>query len=106
MLPMGNQNQGTHAIDYINPNDIISVEVLKDASSTAIYGSRGANGVILVTTKKGQLGEGTLTYHVDFSVPTIGPNRPEVLNTAEYMAVEDLAWRNMEIGRASCRERV
>lgn len=52
MLPQGNQNQFSSAIDYINPNDIVSVEVLKDASSTAIYGARGANGVILVTTKK------------------------------------------------------
>src|SRR5690606_10032340 len=41
MLPMGNQEQASNAIDYINPNDIASVEVLKDASSTAIYGSRG-----------------------------------------------------------------
>ncbi|MEX2565252.1 MAG: TonB-dependent receptor [Cyclobacteriaceae bacterium] len=95
-LPMGNQAQASNAIDYINPNDIVSVEVLKDASSTAIYGSRGANGVILITTKKGKAGEGTLTYNVDFSVNTIGPNRPEVLNAAEYMEVEDLAWRNME----------
>ena len=55
-LPQGNQNQFSNAIDYINPNDIVSVEVLKDASSTAIYGARGANGVILVTTKKGKAG--------------------------------------------------
>lgn len=96
MLPMGNQEQASNAIDYINPNDIVSVEVLKDASSTAIYGSRGANGVILVTTKKGKSGEGTVTYNVDVSVPVIGPNRPEVLNAKEYLAVEDLAWRNME----------
>lgn len=96
MLPMGNQDQSSNAIDYINPNDIASVEVLKDASSTAIYGSRGANGVILVTTKKGRSGEGNITYNVDFSVPTIGPNRPEVLNAEEYARVEDLAWRNME----------
>jgi TonB-linked SusC/RagA family outer membrane protein len=96
MMPMSNQNQFTQAIDYINPNDIVSVEVLKDASSTAIYGARGANGVILVTTKRGRSGEGRVTYDADFSVPTIGPNRPEVLNAREYMAVEDLAWRNME----------
>lgn len=96
MLPMGNQDQSSNAIDYINPNDIASVEVLKDASSTAIYGSRGANGVILVTTKKGRSGEGSITYNVDFSVPTIGPNRPQVLNAEEYAKVEDLAWRNME----------
>lgn len=96
MLPMGNQDQASNAIDYINPNDIVSVEVLKDASSTAIYGSRGANGVILVTTKKGKSGEGTVTYNTDFSVPVIGPNRPEVLNAKEYLATEDLAWKNMQ----------
>lgn len=96
MLPMGNQDQASNAIDYINPNDIASVEILKDASSTAIYGSRGANGVILITTKKGRSGDGNITYNVDVSVPTIGPNRPEVLNTQEYIATEDLAWRNME----------
>jgi TonB-linked SusC/RagA family outer membrane protein len=96
MLPMGTQDQASNAIDYINPNDIVSVEVLKDASSTAIYGSRGANGVILVTTKKGKSGEGTVTYNTDFSVPVIGPNTPEVLNAKEYLATEDLAWKNMQ----------
>lgn len=95
MMPQGNQTQFTSAIDYINPNDIVSVEVLKDASSTAIYGARGANGVILVTTKKGKAGEGSITYNADFSVNTIGPNRPRVLNAKEYMAVEDLAYANM-----------
>ncbi len=95
MLPQGNQNQFSSAIDYINPNDIVSVEVLKDASSTAIYGARGANGVILVTTKKGKAGEGQISYNADFSVNTIGPNRPQVLNAKQYVAVEDLAWANM-----------
>ena len=94
-LPQGNQDQFSQAIDYINPNDVVSIEVLKDASSTAIYGARGANGVILITTKRGQSGEGKVTYDVDFSVPTIGPNKREVLNAAEYMAVEELAWNNM-----------
>jgi len=96
ILPQGNQNQFSNAIDYINPNDIVSVEVLKDASSTAIYGARGANGVILVTTKKGKAGEGQVSYNVDFSVPTIGPNRPEMLNAAEFKAVEELSWRNAQ----------
>jgi TonB-linked SusC/RagA family outer membrane protein len=96
MLPQGNQAQFSSAIDYINPNDIVSVEVLKDASSTAIYGARGANGVILVTTKKGKAGGSQVTYNADFSVNTIGPNRPRVLNAKEYMAVEDLAWANMQ----------
>ncbi|CAN5335396.1 TonB-dependent receptor [soil metagenome] len=96
MLPMGNQANGSQAIDYINPNDIVSVEVLKDASSTAIYGARGANGVILITTKRGTAGIGQVTYNADFSVNTIGPNFPEVLNASEYLATEELAWRNME----------
>lgn len=94
-LPQGNQDQFSQSIDYLNPNDVVSVEVLKDASSTAIYGARGANGVILITTKRGKSGEGRVTYNVDFSVPTVGPNKREVLNADEYMAVEDLAWANM-----------
>lgn len=47
----------------INPEDILSMEVLKDASSTAIYGSRGANGVVLITTKRGSTGEATVDYN-------------------------------------------
>ncbi|MEX2565247.1 MAG: SusC/RagA family TonB-linked outer membrane protein, partial [Cyclobacteriaceae bacterium] len=96
MMPVSNQAQATQAIDFVNPNDIVSVEVLKDASSTAIYGARGANGVILITTKRGESGEGKITYDVDFSVPTIGPNRLEVLNVREYMEVEDLAFANIQ----------
>jgi TonB-linked SusC/RagA family outer membrane protein len=96
ILPIGNQVQSSQAIDYINPNDVVSVEVLKDASSTAIYGARGANGVILITTKRGKPGTSKITYNADFSVPTIGPNRTEVLNAKEYLATEDLAWKNME----------
>ncbi len=52
----GTQTVGTSALSAINPGDIESIEVLKDASATAIYGSRGANGVIIVTTKKGKKG--------------------------------------------------
>jgi len=96
MLPQGNQNQFSSAIDYINPNDIVSVEVLKDASSTAIYGARGANGVVLVTTKKGKANDSQITYNADFSINTIGPNKPEVLNAKQYLATEDLAWANMQ----------
>ncbi|WP_229239261.1 SusC/RagA family TonB-linked outer membrane protein [Emticicia agri] len=95
MLPQGNQAQFTSAIDYISPDDIVGVEVLKDASSTAIYGARGANGVILITTKKGKAGQSQVSYSTDLSVNTIGPNRPEVLNAKEYLATEDLAWANM-----------
>jgi TonB-linked SusC/RagA family outer membrane protein len=94
-LPQGTKDQFSNAIDYINPNDVISMEVLKDASSTAIYGARGANGVILITTRRGKSGEGRVTYDVDFSVPTVGPNKREVLNAQQYLDTEDLAWANM-----------
>ncbi|SOD99829.1 SusC/RagA family TonB-linked outer membrane protein, partial [Spirosoma fluviale] len=95
MLPQGTGDQFSNPIDYINPNDIVSVEVLKDASSTAIYGARGANGVILVSTRKGKAGESRVTYDGQFSVNTIGPNKPKVLNAKEYLATEDLAYANM-----------
>ena len=96
-LPQGSQSLGTTAIDFINPADIQSIEVLKDASATAIYGSRGANGVILITTKKGKSGEkGKFTYSTDFFVNVWGPNRPEVLNSEQYQRVEQLAWENSE----------
>ncbi|WP_460940862.1 SusC/RagA family TonB-linked outer membrane protein [Spirosoma humi] len=95
MLPQGTGDQFSNPIDYINPNDIVNVEVLKDASSTAIYGARGANGVILVSTRKGKAGESRVTYDTQFSVNTIGPNKPKVLNAREYLATEDLAYQNM-----------
>ncbi|MVM32030.1 SusC/RagA family TonB-linked outer membrane protein [Spirosoma sp. HMF4905] len=95
MLPQGTGDQFSNPIDYINPNDIVNVEVLKDASSTAIYGARGANGVILISTKKGKAGESRVTYDTQFSVNTIGPNKPQVLNAKEYLATEDLAYANM-----------
>jgi TonB-linked SusC/RagA family outer membrane protein len=96
MLPQGNQNQASQAIDFINPNDIVSVEVLKDASSTAIYGARGANGVIMITTRRGKSGEGIITYNLDLSVPTAGPKRAKVLTAQQYLDTEDLAYKNIE----------
>lgn len=97
ILPVGSQTQNSNAIDFLNPGDIASVEVLKDASSVAIYGARGANGVILVTTKKGSSTGGKISYDVDFSVPTIGPKRVEMLNAKEYIEVENLAFENAKI---------
>jgi TonB-linked SusC/RagA family outer membrane protein len=97
ILPVGTQTQSSNAIDFLNPGDIASVEVLKDASSIAIYGARGANGVILITTKKGTSTGGRISYDVDFSVPTIGPNRLEMLNAREYIDVENLAYENAAI---------
>ena len=98
-LPQGDakQGQGNAAIDYINPADILSIEVLKDASSTAIYGARGANGVILVTTKKGKSGETKITYNSEYFINTYGPNAiPDRLNSEQFQMVEQLAWENSE----------
>ncbi|SHM50845.1 TonB-dependent receptor [Chitinophaga sp. CF418] len=97
VIPVGAQTQNSNAIDFLNPNEIASVEVLKDASSTAIYGARGANGVILVTTKRGNASGSRVTYDVGLAYNTIGPKRVEMLNAKEYMQVEDLAWKNAEI---------
>lgn len=86
---------GSTPIDYINPNDIASIEVLKDASSTAIYGARGANGVILVTTKRGSTGGGRLTYDGDFSIG-VAPKKLAVLNAKEFLETEEIAYANAQ----------
>ncbi|WP_192346115.1 TonB-dependent receptor [Algoriphagus sp. Y33] len=86
---------GSTPIDYINPNDIASIEVLKDASATAIYGARGANGVILVSTKRGSKIGGTITYDGNFSIGIL-PKKIPLLNSAEFLATEDLAYQNAQ----------
>jgi TonB-linked SusC/RagA family outer membrane protein len=70
----------------INPNDIESIEVLKDVSATAIYGSRGSNGVIIITTKSGQRGRGKVEYQytIGWQEPT---NRLDLLNAGEWAAL-------------------
>lgn len=81
-------------IDYLNPSDIESVDVLKDAASAAIYGSRAANGVILVTTKKGVKGTGPkISYDGYYGVQNIYKTLP-VLNAQEYMFIMDEARSN------------
>ena len=80
-------------IDYLNPQDIQSVEVLKDAASAAIYGSRAANGVILVTTKNGSKGKAVVSY--DFSMGWQNPWRKmSVLNATEYETIMNEAYVN------------
>nr|WP_315153126.1 TonB-dependent receptor [uncultured Flavobacterium sp.] len=71
-------------IDFLNPSDIESIDVLKDASATAIYGSRGANGVIIVTTKKGKNGKFTLNYSSAVTTEEINENAP-MMSAAEYI---------------------
>ena len=70
---------------FLNPNDIESIEVLKDASSAAIYGARGANGVIMVTTKRGNAGKGAhIKYDGSFSVSSMA-RKMDVMNASEWM---------------------
>ncbi len=79
----------------INPNDIATVDVLKDASSTAIYGTRGANGVILVTTKRGNGKHGgTVNYDAYVSVGNMA-RKLKVLDAKQFLAVEDQSYANI-----------
>jgi TonB-linked SusC/RagA family outer membrane protein len=73
-----------NALAELNPNDIESIEVLKDASAAAIYGSRGSAGVLLITTKKGRAGESRLNYdnYIGYNEPA---NKMKVLNAADYI---------------------
>lgn len=74
---------GSNPLANINPNDIESIEVLKDASSTAIYGSRGANGVVIITTKRGKEGKNNITFSADFSMSKIA-KKIDVLDPVTY----------------------
>lgn len=74
---------GAGDLNSINPSDIESVEVLKDASATAIYGSRGANGVVLITTKKGKVGKGTINLEAYQGVQIIR-HKYELMNAREF----------------------
>ncbi len=78
-----NQNP-RNPLNSLNPNDVESIEILKDASSTAIYGSRGANGVILITTKKGKSGRLSINYNQISGIQSVAKSY-DLLNTQQYM---------------------
>jgi TonB-linked SusC/RagA family outer membrane protein len=82
--PMGGDGQRITATNDINPNDIESIEVLKDAAATAIYGSRAANGVILITTKKGSSGRSRFNFNGYTGVAEITGRLP-LLNGDQYV---------------------
>ena len=95
ILNVTNLANGSTPIDYLNPNDIASIEVLKDASATAIYGARGANGVIMITTKRGSTDGGRVSYDSDFSVGLL-TRKLDLLNAREFLQVEDIAYQNAQ----------
>ncbi len=75
-------------IDYLSPSDIESIDVLKDAASSAIYGARAANGVILVTTKQGKAGKSTLTFDAYYGVQNVYKIAP-MLTAQEYAIIQN-----------------
>ena len=79
----------------INPNDIESMQILKDASATAIYGARGANGVVLITTKRGRSGENKISYNGYLGVQQI-QNPFTFISAKDYMNLENALYQEIE----------
>ncbi len=81
--PGGNGDNGGNPLTFMNPNDIAGIEILKDASATAIYGSRGANGVVLITTKRGKTGVPVVDVSGSVGISNV-LKKLEVLSANEY----------------------
>lgn len=81
------------SVDFLNPADVESIEILKDASATAIYGSQGANGVILITTKPGTKGHTSLKFTANFGLQTLS-QKLDVANAAEFVTGMRIAKAN------------
>ncbi|WP_199119899.1 SusC/RagA family TonB-linked outer membrane protein [Pedobacter sp. ASV28] len=84
---------GLSPLNLLNPSDIESIEILKDADATAIYGSRGANGVILITTKKGKQGKTQVTLNTYNSLSSV-TRTMDMLNTTQYLEMRREAFKN------------
>jgi len=93
MLPDLAPNAGGNPLNFINPADIDNISVLKDADATAIYGSRAANGAILITTKKGKAGKTKLDINVNEGGAK-APLKLHWLNTAQYLEMRREAFKN------------
>ncbi len=89
-------NTGIDPLNTLNLSNIESIEVLKDADATAIYGSRGANGVVLITTKKGKNQKTGLEARVYTGAATV-PNRMDLLNTEQYLQLRKQAFINDQV---------
>lgn len=84
---------GMSPFNSINPADIESIEVLRDADATAIYGSRGGNGVILITTKRGKAGKTEFNFNMNTGVSMVGYTMP-MMNTQQYLSMRHEAFAN------------
>lgn len=83
----------TNILASLNPNDIASLEILKDAAAASVYGSRGANGVVLITTKRGKAGKVNVSASANLSISTAS-HKPKLLNSAQYIELAQEAWTN------------
>jgi TonB-linked SusC/RagA family outer membrane protein len=97
MQGTGSQDPTYNPLNELNPSDIESIEILKDASATAVYGSRGANGVVLITTRRGQRSADRLTLESSYGMQTISKRIP-VLSAPQFMTLVNEALLN--IGRS------
>ena len=84
-------------LSFLNPSDIESIEVLKDVAATAIYGTRGANGVIIITTKKGSHGKNNISYNASFGWSSIG-KKLDYLDAWQWADIWNELYQNGEIG--------
>ncbi len=94
-IGLGGSNPGNNPLNFINPSDIASIDVLKDASATAIYGSRAAYGVVLITTKRGKTGEPRIEFTTSIGTSKIA-KRIEVLSAQQFR--EALVYYNLGAG--------
>lgn len=105
-IPFNNSNAGStpgsigedekatlNALSFLNVNDIESIDILKDAAAAAIYGSRGANGVVIITTKKGKAGKDRVVANFNFGQAEV-TRKLDVLNAMEYATYQNLAYAN------------
>ena len=92
---LGAISSSLNILSTINPSDIESIEVLKDVSATAIYGSRGANGVILITTKKGKIGskKPVINYGYTLGISTVA-KKLDLMNASEWAQYQKTYWSN------------
>ncbi|OOQ59413.1 SusC/RagA family TonB-linked outer membrane protein [Mucilaginibacter pedocola] len=98
---LGNNDEvAVSPLSLINPSDIESIDVLKDASSTAIYGSRGSNGVIIVTTKRGKNGNARIGYDSYYGFQQQGKFLP-MMNLQQYAALQNALADNVQVARRS-----
>jgi TonB-linked SusC/RagA family outer membrane protein len=93
-------------INDLNPQDVESISILKDAASSSIYGSRAANGVILITTKKGHLGVSKINYHGYLSSENLAHKIPYVTNYADYMELINEGLENSNQAKPFSQEKI